>query len=453
MTRFLPSRIASAAPRAYRRIARLESSLPGNHVRDADRRVVGVDHGDDRDAELGRLGDRDLVVADVDDEQRVGHAVHLLDAAQALRELLHLALQRERLALVHLLEGAVVAHRLEVLQPLDRALDRLEVGEHAAQPARVDVGHAAAPRFLGDDLARLPLGADEQDGALVRRQLADVLHRLLVELHRPLEVDDVDLVALAEDVLGHLRVPVPGLVAEVDPGFQHLTHGDGHGETPFRVEPRPAIRLATASRVAPERIRSRRAARAGTLKCAGLRIARSRPAGTPVDRTGIRGRIELTLNFNTFRAPLRARGRGGQRCLRGPRARRPALPFAHPSPARLPGHPCPTRPCRRSPTTPRADRRPRQRGRLRPHAAGGPRHRRRRRGDVPAGPAVERRRRPRRRRLPVHELQLARRPDARQFRALARRTGRGRRLSRAAAGGHRARRCGSASRCSCCARR
>src|SRR5690606_12285429 len=41
--------------------------------------------------------------------------------------------------------------------------------------------------------------------------------------------DDVDLAAGAEDVGGHLRVPVAGLVAEMNAGFQHLAHGDlGH---------------------------------------------------------------------------------------------------------------------------------------------------------------------------------------------------------------------------------
>jgi hypothetical protein len=38
----------------------------------------------------------------------------------------------------------------------------------------------------------------------------------------------MDLVAMAEDVRGHLGVPEAGLVAEVDTSFQHFTHGDGH---------------------------------------------------------------------------------------------------------------------------------------------------------------------------------------------------------------------------------
>ncbi len=168
-------------------------------------------------------------------------------------QLFHLALQRQRLALAHLLERAVLRHRLQVLQALDRRLDRLEVGEHAAQPAVVDVGHAGALRLLGDDLARLALGADEQDGAAVHGQLADVLHRLLVHRHRLFEVDDVNLVALAEDVIRHLRVPVAGLVAEVHPGFQHLTHGDRHHYTPWSglgldPPPGPGCRLEGGAR-------------------------------------------------------------------------------------------------------------------------------------------------------------------------------------------------------------
>src|SRR6185295_18651049 len=41
--------------------------------------------------------------------------------------------------------------------------------------------------------------------------------------------DDVDPVALAEDVLLHLRVPTLGLVPEVDPRFEQLLHRDRRG--------------------------------------------------------------------------------------------------------------------------------------------------------------------------------------------------------------------------------
>jgi hypothetical protein len=43
------------------------------------------------------------------------------------------------------------------------------------------------------------------------------------------EIDDVDLVAVAEDERRHLRVPVAGLVAEMHARFEHLAHRGRHG--------------------------------------------------------------------------------------------------------------------------------------------------------------------------------------------------------------------------------
>src|SRR5450759_4296922 len=51
-------------------------------------------------------------------------------------------------------------------------------------------------------------------------QTVPMLHR-----HGLGEIDDVDVVAGAEDVLTHLRVPTVGLMAEVHASFQKLTHG------------------------------------------------------------------------------------------------------------------------------------------------------------------------------------------------------------------------------------
>src|SRR5262249_54963272 len=44
--------------------------------------------------------------------------------------------------------------------------------------------------------------------------------------HRLAQIDDVDAVPLAEDVLLHLRIPALGLVAEVNPRLQQLGHRD-----------------------------------------------------------------------------------------------------------------------------------------------------------------------------------------------------------------------------------
>ena len=104
--------------------------------------------------------------------------------------------------------------------------DRLEVGEHAAEPALVDVRHAALLGVGLDRVLRLLLGADEQDRAAVGDEVADERVGGLDPRQRLLQIDDVDAVALTEDEPLHLRVPAPGLVAEVDTGLEQLLHGD-----------------------------------------------------------------------------------------------------------------------------------------------------------------------------------------------------------------------------------
>ncbi|MCY1235680.1 hypothetical protein D9M72_483050 [compost metagenome] len=204
--------------------------------------MVGIDHADHGHAQLVGFGHGNLVVADVDHEDRVRHAAHVLDAADRLFQLQHLALEHQRFLLAHGVQRAGFLGGFHVLQALDRDLDRLEVGQHAAEPAGVDVGHAGTASFFSQDFARLALGAHEKDGAAIGCQLTHVLHGVLEHRQRLFEVDDVDLVAMAEDEGGHLRVPEAGLVAEVATGFQHFAHGNGHVNLQrVRSEARPDI--------------------------------------------------------------------------------------------------------------------------------------------------------------------------------------------------------------------
>src|SRR5664280_1149742 len=48
----------------------------------------------------------------------------------------------------------------------------------------------------------------------------------LEHLQRLLQVNDVNSIALAEDIFLHLRVPTLRLVPEVNPGFEQLLHRD-----------------------------------------------------------------------------------------------------------------------------------------------------------------------------------------------------------------------------------
>src|SRR5574343_1150856 len=206
-------------------------------VGDAFRRGVGIDHANDRDAQLFGFGDGDLVIADIDDEDGVRQASHILDAADGLLQLFQFATEGQRFLLRHLFQFTGFDGQLHVLQALDRGLDGLEVGQHAAQPALVNVRRTGAGCLFGDDFAGLTLGADEEDIAAIAGQLLDEIHRLVVLDQGLFEVNDVNLVAGAEDVRGHLGGPETGLVTEVDTGFQHFAHGNGHCKTPLRVEP------------------------------------------------------------------------------------------------------------------------------------------------------------------------------------------------------------------------
>ena len=98
--------------------------------------------------------------------------------------MLALLLVARDLLLRERVEAAVGGHRFEVAQPAEAALNGREVGEEAAEPALVDVEHAAALRFFGDDVLGLALGADEQDRAAFGREAAHELFGVAEQLHR-----------------------------------------------------------------------------------------------------------------------------------------------------------------------------------------------------------------------------------------------------------------------------
>ena len=200
-----------------------------DHVVDHVGVAVGVDDRDHREAELARLGDRDVLLLGVDHEHRVGQPVEVGDAAEVAAQLLELARVLQRLPLGHAVEVAGRLHGPQLLHALHPARHGGEVGQHAAEPALVDVRHAARLGVLGHRALGLLLRPDEEDRAAVGHQVPDEGVGGLDAAQRLAQVDEIDPVALTQDEALHLRVPSPRLVAEVDPGFQKLSHGnDGH---------------------------------------------------------------------------------------------------------------------------------------------------------------------------------------------------------------------------------
>ena len=198
--------------------------VAGDHEVDAVRVAVGVDQADDRDPQAASLFDGDLLGLEVDHEHRVGHALHVLDAAEVRAQLREIGLRGHPLARRQQRELAVGLVAFEVVQAADALADRLEVRQQAAEPAMVDERHAGGFGDVLDRVARLLLGADEQHGpAAVGERPGELLR--LVERRGGLEqIDDVDAATLTMDEAAHLGVPAARLVAEVNAGLQQLRY-------------------------------------------------------------------------------------------------------------------------------------------------------------------------------------------------------------------------------------
>src|SRR4051794_41070545 len=111
-----------------------------DRVVDLIRVTVGVEDRDDRDAELACLRDRDVLLLRVNHPDGARQLLHVADAAEGARELLPLAGEDQRLLLGKHVRATGLLEDLELLQPLQALVDRLEVGKKAAEPALVDIG-------------------------------------------------------------------------------------------------------------------------------------------------------------------------------------------------------------------------------------------------------------------------------------------------------------------------
>ncbi len=129
------------------------------------------------------------------------------------------------------------ARAIRQRRPLHRARFEIEGSPQVAGIWRADATPQFDPvggRFLGyRGVLRRPSDvASEADNPADRlRQLLHELLGVLEHRQRLFQVDDVDLVAVAEDEGGHLGVPEAGLVAEVDACIEQIAHSDGHMNT------------------------------------------------------------------------------------------------------------------------------------------------------------------------------------------------------------------------------
>ena len=98
-------------------------------------------------------------------------------------------------------------------------LDSGKIGQHPSQPALVNIEHATALCLLFYCLLSLLLGANKEDATTFSGYLPNKITGFVEHGSGLLQVNDVNAIALGEDVFLHRRVPATGLVAKVSPGF------------------------------------------------------------------------------------------------------------------------------------------------------------------------------------------------------------------------------------------
>ena len=150
--------------------------------------------------------------------------MHLADTAKAGQQFVDLAVEHQAFLFGQQLKFALFAHALEPVQLVDALAHGEPVGQHTAQPAEGDIRHAAAQGFFFDRFDCLAFGANEQHGSAFGDGLADHVPNLIHRFDSLLQVDDMDAVALREDVRTHLGVPPVCTVTEVDAAFQQRLH-------------------------------------------------------------------------------------------------------------------------------------------------------------------------------------------------------------------------------------
>src|SRR5436190_7156282 len=196
--------------------------VPRNRHGDQIRIGIRIHDRHHRNPQLVRLGDRDSLLLGVHHEQRTGQAAQVLDAREILVQLAALAIEQQLLLLGVVREVAIRRTLLQVLEPLDLLLDRLEVRKRAAEPALRHVERAAALGFRLQDPLELLFGAHEQHAFTLQHDVAQQLLRGFELAHRLLQIDDVDAGAFGEDEPPHLRIPAASLMAEVHTCFQQF---------------------------------------------------------------------------------------------------------------------------------------------------------------------------------------------------------------------------------------
>ena len=141
---------------------------------------------------------------------------------EVLLKFLALTSNLQFLTLGNVVEGAIVHHLIDGGHLLHSLADGGEVGKHTASPTLRDVRHAYALCSSSDNVLTLLLGAYEENLTTAACDSLKSLSSFVDFYYGLVQIDDMDTVALHEDIRSHCRIPFALEVAEVATCFKQL---------------------------------------------------------------------------------------------------------------------------------------------------------------------------------------------------------------------------------------
>ncbi len=149
-----------------------------------------------------------MLLHDINHEEGGGQTCKVSNGTEVLLEFSALACYLQQLALRKVGECAIVHELVYVRHFLDSLTDGGEVGEHTARPTLDDVRHVDRGSLFGYDVLGLFFSSDEQDLLATLGNALESLSSLVDLGYCLVEVDDMNAVALHEDVRSHGGVPL-----------------------------------------------------------------------------------------------------------------------------------------------------------------------------------------------------------------------------------------------------
>ncbi len=221
--------------------------------------AVGVDESDRRNAEIPCFTQCVDLAGRIDDDDGSGMVLHVPDALQVAGDLALFTHQLRSHLLGVGVDLAGLDQTFQFLETLQAFADGAEVGQRAAEPAFGDPWHAGLLAVGLDAGLRLALGAHEAHVTSLGDDLGDVLLGGQQSTDRGPDVDDVDSIPFAPDVLLHLGVPGTLLLSEVNARFQEILYElVGHWRPFEQRHRRMAVDPSRSGRLGTSVVRSHR---------------------------------------------------------------------------------------------------------------------------------------------------------------------------------------------------